>query len=437
MIDKEKLPKVLIVSRGTWNDAKGTSSTLSNLFRNYDPEKLAHIYIESKLPSTNCCHKFFQISEFSLIYKLFRWNQKTGHVIDKKANQKNPTEEKIASQEEKTMSYVRGHRSYFYSFLRNILWSFNGWKSNDLRQFVQDFSPNVIWLDGSPLPFMYKIYDHILKVATCPASIFMQDDVYTYKSCNSFISKIRKFGLRKKVMHTTKLCCNMFVASPKMKIEYDEIFGVDSTFIAKSIEYANNDNHIHELHHPIKMVYLGQVIYGRIYSLIAIAEALKIINENGCKLQLSIYTNNYISNDLKEKLLVSPDVNLLPPVPYSEVPKIVNDSDVVVFVESFYPKYRNVARLSFSTKISDYLASGKCIFAVGPDDSAPIEYFNNEDAALVSTDISDIKNVLLKLTNTDLVTEYAHKARLCGIKNHDKNAMDERVFGKLMEISKK
>ena len=43
----KNLPKVLIVSRGVWDDA-GTSSTLSNIFQNYDSTKLSQIYIETK-----------------------------------------------------------------------------------------------------------------------------------------------------------------------------------------------------------------------------------------------------------------------------------------------------------------------------------------------------------------------------------------------------
>ena len=183
------LPKVLILSRGVWNDASGTSSTLTNLFRDYDPDKLAHIYIESTKPNTRCCHRFFQISEFSLVQKLYKWRTKNGFVIDN--NHGNNTEvvnEQIVEKETKTMNYVRGHRSIWFSFAREILWFFNGWKSKELKQFVLDFDPDVIWMDGSPLPLMNRLYDYVLKIANKPAVIFMQDDVYTYESCDSKLS---------------------------------------------------------------------------------------------------------------------------------------------------------------------------------------------------------------------------------------------------------
>lgn len=436
-MSNQGLPKILIVSRVTWDDTRGTSSTLSNLFADYDPEKLAHIYIETRQPNTRCCHRFFQISEFSLVYKLFKWNTKTGHAIDTNKASVEILNERIATQEAATMHYVRGHRSAIYSFMREVLWAFNGWKSKELEQFVKDFNPDVVWMDGSPLPLMNRLYDHVLKIAKKPASIFMQDDVYTYESCGKdFWAKMKKYRLRRLVKRVVKQCDNMFVASPKMKREYDEIFGVNSTFIAKSIDYIDEIKVNTSIHHPLRMVYMGQVIYGRIYSLIAIVDTLKKINSSGVKLQLSIYTNNQISDKLKSQILVPGSVNLCEPVPYTEVQKVISDYDIVVFVESFDPRYCKVARLSFSTKICDYLASGKCILAVGPEDSAPLEYLKEEDAALVATSVEEIEEQILRLSNQQAVEDYAQKAHACALRNHNRKRMDDIIYSKLIKIAK-
>lgn len=437
-MEYRNLPKVLIISRGVWDDTLGTSSTLTNFFADYDPDKLAHIYIVTKQPNTRCCHRFFQISEFSLVHKLYKWGTKTGHAIDTNKEDLEKVEDRIASQEEATMRYVKGHRSVFYSLMREVLWGFNGWKSKELKQFVLDFDPDVIWMDGSPLPLMNRLYDHVLKIAKKPASIFMQDDVYTYESCeNNFWAKVRKHRLRRLVKRVVKQCDNMFVASPKMKREYDEIFGVKSTFIAKSIELKDDFLVDNDTHQPLRMVYMGQVIYGRIYSLITIAETLKKINFNGVKLQLSIYTNNQISVKLKTQLLVPGSVKLCDPVPYSEVQNVIADNDIVVFVESFDPRFCKVARLSFSTKICDYLASGKCILAVGPEDSAPVEYFKEEDAALVATSEEGIEEQIMRLSNQKVVEDYARKAHACALRNHDRKQMNETIYNKLIELSQR
>lgn len=433
-----QFPKVLIVSRNVWDDTKGTSSTLTNLFQDYDPDKLAHIYIETNMPNTYYCHKFFQISEFSLVHKLYRWRLKTGHAIDTHQMTVKPVEDRIANQEASAMNYVRGHRSVWLSFARELLWWFNGWKGKELKQFILDFDPDVIWMDGSPLPLMNRLYDYVLKIAKKPAVIFMQDDVYTYESCGPKLShKLYKWMLRKHVKKVVQQCDAMFVISPKMKKEYDSIFGVNSILITKGVDIDRIPPISHKTHNPIRLVYLGQVIYGRIYSLLSIAKALEKINAEGVKTQLFIYTNNQINEDEKKKLLVKDSVFLMPPVPYSEVPRVMNENDVVVFVESFEPQFCNVARLSFSTKICDYLASGKCILAIGPGNIAPIEYFKEEDAAVVATSKDEIMDAIQRLSDTDVVEKYVHQARECALRNHDRKRMNEVVYGKLEALANK
>ena len=53
------------------------------------------------------------------------------------------------------------------------------------------------------------------------------------------------------------------------------------------------------------------------------------------------------------------------PVPASDVERIQSDSDVLVHVESLSKFESLEVRLSFSTKIVDYLMRKKCILAVG------------------------------------------------------------------------
>ncbi len=432
------LPKVLILSRGVWNEKQGTSSTLTNFFEDYDASKLAQVYIETLEPDTKCCYQFFQISEIQLIHKLFRLGLKTGHAIDTRRADEEKVGKRIAEQEARAMRFVRRHRSLLFSFARELLWRFGGWKSKELIAFVKDFAPDVIWIDSSTLPFLNKVFCYILRIVNKPAAVFMQDDIYTYDSCPKTLgSRIYKWYLRIQVKKVVKQCDAMFVASPKMKKEYDKIFGINSIFVAKSSHYTSvlSTNKV-VLHQPLRLVYMGQIIYGRLFTLIDIAQKLKDINGDAIKVQLDIYTNNSITGVFKEKLLSNDCVILHEPVLYQDVPKVIAAHDVVLFVESFDKRYCKVARLSFSTKICDYLSSGKCVFAVGPSDIAPIEYFKEEDAAIVADSRESIGDKIKELEDSIIVKRYAEKAIQCARKNHNREKMDSVIYGKLIELSR-
>ena len=429
-------PKLLIVSRLNWDD-NSVSNTLTNIFSDYDPDKIARIYIETQQPNTKCCHLFYQISEFSLVKKFWKWGIKTGRVLNTKTEEINTRNDiATAKQELSAMKFVRGHRSWVFSLFREIIWLLGGWKTKELKKFIADFDPDIVWLDGSPLILMNRLNNYVYKIAKKPMVTFLMDDVYCYESCPNAVSKVFKYFLRKQVKQTVEHSRHVFVSSLKMKEEYDRIFGVESTFITKSFDANTLKTNVDKIHKPVRMVYLGNVLIGRLESLIHIAACMKEINKNGQKLQLSIYTNDIIPKEKMKHLLVDNGIKICPPVAYDKVPVIIAENDVQVFVESMEGKNMAIARLSFSTKIIDYIQSGKCILAVGPKDVAPIEYFRNEDAALVASTKEGLMQVLLRLTDESVIRQYAEKAVACGKRNHDREMMHTRIYSIIQSVSR-
>lgn len=436
-LNSDLFPKVLIVSRNVWEDTKGTSSTLTNLFTDYGADRLAHIYIETKIPNTKCCDHFFQISEFALIKRLFNFRIKTGRETHNGETVQNAEILQTAKKESGIMSYVRSHRSYWFSFLRELLWAFNGWKSKELRRFIVDFNPDVVWVDGSPLILMNRLGLYVKMIANKPCAHFLQDDAYTYKSCSGWASKIFRCAIRPHIKRLVKESSTVFVASPKMKEEYDAIFGINSIFLAKGADFSTHQDIEHTLNKPLRLVYLGQVIYGRIYSLIALSKALQTINKDEIKAQLFVYTNNVISDELKKQLLAENSTFLVPSVPYNEVANVIHDADIAVFVESFERKYKNVARLSFSTKLCDYLSSGRAILAVGPEDIAPMDYLKDNNSAIICNNKNDIYNQLLRITDdVNLIYQTSQNGFECAKRNHSIDNIHRIIQNEIIEMVK-
>ncbi len=436
----KNFPKVLILSRYTWDDNAGTSSTLSNIFGNYDPTNLGHIYIESKTPKTKICNSFFQISEYSLIRKIFNANTKTGREINLvESNKENISISNNEKNETKLMSHARRNRLWIYAIAREILWLFNGWKSKELINYINDSNFDAIFVNGSSLIFMNKFQYYIIKKSNKPAVFYFMDDIYTYKSLKGkgLFSYIYRFFLRSAINDVVRCCSEFFVVSPKMKKEYDSIFNFNSKILTKGIDSANSLGK-KKINKPIKFVYLGQIIYGRVYSLITIAKILKKVNEKETKAQLYIYTSNFISKDLREKLEIQNTSFLMKPVPFEQVQSVIKDADVVVFVESLSKKYKSVARLSFSTKLTDYFSSGKCIFAIGAPDVAPIEYLKDNDAAIIACSEAEIEPKIKSLiANEQLIDEFASKAIFLGRENHDIFKMNNILYNTICGVVKK
>ena len=116
-------------------------------------------------------------------------------------------------------------------------------------------------------------------------------------------------------------------------------------------------------------------------------------------------------------------------VPHQEIKGIQEQADVVVFAEGIEGKEANIAKLSFSTKITDYLASGKCVLAIGKEDIAPMDYFQRNDSAVIAHNADEIELQIRRiLSSSELVSEYSRKAYDCAVRNHERGMMDKRFI---------
>lgn len=216
-----------------------------------------------------------------------------------------------------------------------------------------------------------------------------------------------------------------------MKREVDDEYGINSVLLTKPIYKFNAIKQIVPAY-PIKILYTGILIYGRDENIAEIVDALRVINHDGQKALLQIYTNTELTQEFHQRISVKGCCEIKGFVPQDEAVRIQKEADVLLFAEGL-SNTDLTAKLSFSTKITDYLASGNCIWAVGNKDLAPIEYLKEENAG-VSTDKVTIISALQKIVERlSILISYAKKALLCGKNNHNKEIVSRRVNAALFE----
>ena len=122
------------------------------------------------------------------------------------------------------------------------------------------------------------------------------------------------------------------------------------------------------------------------------------------------------------------DSHLMKPVPESEKMKTLQGADVLLHVEPTDAKDRLMFRLSFSTKLVDYLYNAKCILALGGA-TASMQYLIENNAGIVEMDDSKIKNRLMDIVEKpEQITEYAEKAWACGVRNHKIKTIQDMLY---------
>lgn len=426
-IEKNFLPKILSISLSTWRSDSGIH-TQTDLFKFWNKNRLAQIYTKSDLPNTPVCNSFYQISENEIIKSIY--NRKK---VGRRVYNTNITEVDLETQnaieiEKKLYKIAHKKKSWFLTLIREVVWSLGCWKTKALENFILEEKPDIYFVPIYPVVYMGKIQLYILKKYPKPYVCYLADDNYSYKSCGKNIfSYIHRFMLRKVVKELATNCDEMFTITDTEAKETDELFGTKSIVLTKGINYEGLVFEKKKILTPIKMVYTGNLLIGRAKSLVEISKALAKINKDNQKIILDIYSPTILDKETMKYLNMN-GCNFRGKVSKNEVDKIQKSADIVIFVESLEKEHRYDARLSFSTKLTDYFKNGKCIFAIGDSSIAPIIYLKENNCAVIVNKYSEIENKLRMLIEyPENIEEYAKNAFECGRKNHNEKDI-KRTF---------
>ncbi len=420
-------PKVLVVGINPWIDNTGIN-TLINFFESWETTQLSHVYTRERLPNTHICDTFFRISETKVVRSVLKRKLKTGERV------KNTPTDKMSADEQKLYKKKGGA---FKQLLREFIWKFGKWKTKELNAFLEEVNPDVLFFPVYSNVYMCRLQNYIAKRLKKPVVLYSSDDNYSYKAVSkSPCSLLHRFWLRKQGKKLFRRAQKVMVITPKQKEEYDKIFGIDCMVLTKGIDFSQAPFHQKELNSPLKMVYTGKLIIGRWKSLALLARALGEVNKDSAKIELDIYTTDTLTDEQKSALNRN-GCQVKGGLTLAQVQQVQAEADILVFVESLDKKYKNAARLSFSTKITDYLKSGKCILAIGDKNIAPMDYFNRYDAAVTVTSYDEILTKLQMIVeNPDEILRYGKKAYECGKKHHDKCLVDEKLRTIIVQAAK-
>lgn len=418
-----KLPKVLVIDVNAWRNDAG-SNTLREIFSCWDPDRLAVVYTSSQLPDSKICKNYFQISENQVLKSVFRPMMRVGQVVEN-----TPIDDSDDAVVERTR-YQRAHKKHskWMRLAREVVWKLGHWRTPALKKFILDFDPDVIFVPIFPSAYMGRIQEYIIKLSGKPTVGYLADDNYSYDACKDVVDYIHRFWTRQYVGPLARGCREMFVIVDKEKEDTDRRFGTNSVILTKSIDFTGRTfkHKSHDL--PLKIVYAGSLLLGRDKTLALVADAINAMNKDGIMAELFIYSQNQPDSKMMQKLDCASS-HYCGSVPYQQIQEILEDADVVIFAETLDGKDANIAKLSFSTKITDYLSNGKCILAIGKEDIAPIDYFRKYDSALVATTKEGIiRQIKAIVGNPKIINEYGEKAFNCAVINHDKTLMIDRFI---------
>lgn len=428
MQDKRK--RVLVTTVGSWSSKTG-SDTMSSLMKEYGAENVAVLYIRADKSDSKSASRYFHIIEGRVMKSIFNHKIETGEEFSPvDLNQDKPSMDLL--KEKSIYQFFKKYRFTLFLFARELVWKFGRWKSTGLDDFLRSFKPEVLVCPIESYIHFNTINEYIIRTFH-PSKVigFLWDDNFTYKQSQGLLKMLHRWWLRKGVKRMVNYCDTIFALSPQMKRECDAEFKINSKILSKPIFNAFPFKS-YECNKPIRIIYTGNLFVGRDKTLLYIARAFQKLNKDYTKVVLDVYTKSILSKKMYEAITQGGFCRVHSPIPQPEVLKLQSQSDILLFMETLETKSNQEARLSFSTKITDYFSAGRCIWAVGSSTLSSIDYLKSHDAALMCTDKNNIYETLNKLvSNPELIIQYAEKGYFCGKKFHDSRFVLNTLYNEI------
>ena len=404
--------KVLVVSHNVFSETESMGRTLANYFNCWNKNDIAQFYIHSEVPTTDVCVNYYNVTDKDVIKSIL--TRKSGRILGEKdieiGRNGTRTDTGVTA---KIYQKARKRTPLIY-IARNLIWRLGAWKNRQLKKWLNDFNPDVIFFASGDYAFTYRIALWMAKRKKVPLVISCMDDYYfNNKNKDVFLGKLNYSLFMKSVRKAVKYSSLIFTICDKMTNDYSALFNKNCITVHTSASFDQ----------PLagekgkNISYLGNLGYQRHKQLVEIGKALKELNHPDLPKCVDVYSSENREHVLSW-LTEDNGIKFHGVVPYEQVKKIMAESLAVIHTENFDQGIRRSVRYSVSTKIADSLTSGTCLFVYGPDDIASIEYVKDNQAGIVATDKEQLKEKLMQLADQDVVANCLLNADKLSKRNH-------------------
>lgn len=177
---------------------------------------------------------------------------------------------------------------------------------------------------------------------------------------------------------------------PEMANELSRRYGGEWTWFTTLLDQSDFEVTVTSETDTFTLIYSGNLGLGRWRSLVSIGRALDVLQRQaGMKAILKVYAPQTQLAVYARSLAGVTSIQLCNWIAPAELPSVLQRADALVHVESFDKVIQEYTRLSFSTKLSQYMMAGRCIFGFGPAGLASIQAIATAKAGIVATESNE------------------------------------------------
>lgn len=420
--------KVLVVSHNAFSKVLNNGKTMESIFKEYSKSDLAQVFFsKNENPDFDFCENYFKITDTDVLQSLIKGYAKCGTSLQRPPIETDLINANGQVKSNRLFNFIKSKVEYITPF-RDLLWTFGSWKTKEFLNWCEDYNPGLIFFVGGNFGFSHKIACFLSEYLKIPLVTYFTDDYLIYPKNRNFIDAFQKMRMKRFYRKTVQQSSLCFAIGDIMAAEYTGYFGKQFFPIMNSIEkepyipYLENQE--------INFSYFGGLHLNRWKMLVRLAKSLS-------NASINVYSMQELSQEIADEFKDS-GIVYKGGVSGMELKKMILKSDILLHVESDDKFNQSLTKLSVSTKIPEYLMSGRLVVGYGPKDVASMKVLSDNGIGIVLDSSSLEDSLTMQLFKIISDFELRRKIGLLGynyaIENYDNVSISKNFKQKLESI---
>ena len=283
--------RILVITRNAWDDTNAIGNTLSNFFAGIDDVEFANIYFRSASPKNKLCRNYYRVTETEVIKRWFL-PKKIGKTFSYNIDSVPKCQTSVQKSESAAVRFIRNHNLRIAYWLSDSIWYSKRWQNENLSRFIESFKPDMAVTFVKSAPQYYLTVKYLRENFNIPVLSWIADDEYTGLNKKKANREIRNLKYILDESAVVKGC------SQEICNYYHSVFRCEASPLYKACDLSSAVKDFVNI--PLKLVYAGNLLYGRMDTIKRIVQALELYDPTGEKVLFEVYSNTSLSYDEKK-----------------------------------------------------------------------------------------------------------------------------------------
>lgn len=397
---------ILIVSHNPFSSTANNGKTLEAMFKGYLAENLSQLFFSEMTPDLDFCPNYFRITDKDVIKNVLSVKREYfTSVFSLQESRGNLNHSSLFSLLKSWIKEV--------PFIRDFIWYIGKWKITSLFKWIGENKPDCIFFVGGNYGFSHSVARKLSRRYKIPLIVYFTDDYLISpitRNCFDWFQRRRMKRFYRKTIQQASLC---FAIGEEMTNVYQKYFSKSFYPIMNMVPLEAKLPYVE--HEGIVISYFGGLHLDRWNAIIKLGQIIRRLQKRDPNLpnvEVDVYTRDCPENVKSqfEKYNITYKGFVTEKCIRQEFAK----SDILLHVESSDRYYRSLTKLSVSTKIPEYLSTGRSVLGFGPREVASMKLLSdNQIGFVISDDLGDEgmeQEIRKLLCSKDLRDELANKA---------------------------